>query len=273
MLIDWFTVIAQLINFLVLVWLLKRFLYQPILKAIDDREQKIAKQLTNAAELKNQAQQQWHEFKQKNVTFDQQQAARGTELAAEIKVERTRLLEEVRLESEALRCTLRSALDAEQLNLQKAFSLGARQEVFAIARKVLGDLADVSLEAAMIKTFIQRLAGLQGEALSTLKSALTSSTDSLLVRTAFTVFAEQRQSVEIAIQNTLGLAAANQERFIKFETETDLVSGIELQAKGQKFAWSITDYLDALTHSLDQLLQLQQPTKQPKKQESHASIH
>ena len=38
--INWFTVIAQLVNFLILVWLMKRFLYKPILNAIDEREKK-----------------------------------------------------------------------------------------------------------------------------------------------------------------------------------------------------------------------------------------
>jgi len=38
MLIDWFTVVAQVINFLILVWLMKRFLYKPILNAIAARE-------------------------------------------------------------------------------------------------------------------------------------------------------------------------------------------------------------------------------------------
>ena len=42
MLIDWFTVGAQLLNFLILVCLMKRFLYQPVLDAIAAREQKIA---------------------------------------------------------------------------------------------------------------------------------------------------------------------------------------------------------------------------------------
>ena len=38
MLIDWFTICAQALNFLILVWLMKRFLYKPILHAIDERE-------------------------------------------------------------------------------------------------------------------------------------------------------------------------------------------------------------------------------------------
>ena len=48
MLIDWFTIGAQVLNFLILVWLLKRFLYKPILHAIDAREKRIAKELADA---------------------------------------------------------------------------------------------------------------------------------------------------------------------------------------------------------------------------------
>ena len=46
--INWFTVIAQVINFLILVWLMKRYLYKPVLNAIDEREKKIAAQLADA---------------------------------------------------------------------------------------------------------------------------------------------------------------------------------------------------------------------------------
>ncbi len=48
MLIDWFTVVAQALNFLILVWLLKRFLYKPILDALDAREKRIAGKLADA---------------------------------------------------------------------------------------------------------------------------------------------------------------------------------------------------------------------------------
>ena len=64
MLIDWFTVGAQLLNFLILVWLMKRFLYQPVLDAIAAREQKIAAELADAAATKAEAHQQQDEFQQ-----------------------------------------------------------------------------------------------------------------------------------------------------------------------------------------------------------------
>ncbi|HEY4789048.1 MAG TPA: hypothetical protein VIH57_23530, partial [Bacteroidales bacterium] len=66
MLIDWFTVAAQLINFLVLVWLLKRFLYKPVLKAIDEREKRIVMQLQEAENKKAEADREREEFQRKN---------------------------------------------------------------------------------------------------------------------------------------------------------------------------------------------------------------
>ena len=56
MTIDWFTVGAQTLNFLLLVWLLKRYLYGPILKAIDDRETQTAKVINQADAIKLDAQ-------------------------------------------------------------------------------------------------------------------------------------------------------------------------------------------------------------------------
>ena len=75
MLIDWFTIIAQVLNFLILVWLLKHFLYKPILNAIDAREKKIADELANADAKKAEAQKEKDEFKRKNEEFDQQSSA------------------------------------------------------------------------------------------------------------------------------------------------------------------------------------------------------
>ena len=71
MLIDWFTVGAQLLNFAILVWLMKRFLYQPILRAVDAREKHIAQALAQAEADKAQAAQESELFRQRNQAFEQ----------------------------------------------------------------------------------------------------------------------------------------------------------------------------------------------------------
>lgn len=74
MLIDWFTVAAQVINFLVLVWLMKRFLYGPIIHAIDEREKKIAAELADANAKREEAKKEREDFVTKNAVLDQQRA-------------------------------------------------------------------------------------------------------------------------------------------------------------------------------------------------------
>ena len=75
MLIDWFTVGAQVLNFLILVWLMKRFLYKPILNAIDEREKRIATELADADAKKAEAQKERDDFQHKNEEFEQQRGA------------------------------------------------------------------------------------------------------------------------------------------------------------------------------------------------------
>jgi F-type H+-transporting ATPase subunit b len=74
MLIDWFTVGAQALNFLILVWLLKRFLYKPILDAIDAREKGIAAELADAAAKQAEAKTERDGFRAKSEEFDHQRA-------------------------------------------------------------------------------------------------------------------------------------------------------------------------------------------------------
>src|SRR5271168_605363 len=113
MLINWFTVFAQAINFLILVWLLKRFLYKPILHAIDEREKGIATQLAQAEARKAEAQKERDDFQHKNETFDQERAALMTKVADEAKAERQRLLDEARRASDTLRAKRQEALRNE----------------------------------------------------------------------------------------------------------------------------------------------------------------
>jgi F-type H+-transporting ATPase subunit b len=190
MLIDWFTVVAQVINFLILVWLLKRFLYRPILNAIDAREKRIAAQLADAVAKKAEAQQERDEYQHKNQEFDKQRAAHLKLGMVEAMAERQRLLDTARQESDDLRAKRQEALRSEQRSLSEALTHRAREEVFAIARKSLADLAGTTLEVRMIEVFLRRLRELHDEEKAGLKSAFKASTSPLLVRTAFSLSPE-----------------------------------------------------------------------------------
>src|SRR5665213_264164 len=93
MLIDWFTVTAQAVNFLILVWLLQRFLYKPVLAAIDARESKIATQLTDAAAVKKEAQKERDDFRAQSAALEQQRGELLGKASADASIERQSLLD------------------------------------------------------------------------------------------------------------------------------------------------------------------------------------
>ncbi|WP_440948537.1 F0F1 ATP synthase subunit B family protein [Methanosarcina sp. T3] len=252
MLIDWFTVIAQVLNFLILVWLLKHFLYKPILNAIDAREKKVEDELADADAKEAEAQKEKEEFKRKNEEFDRQRAALLGRAKDEAKAERQRLFEEARKEASDLKAKQQEALRNDKQNLNRAISRRTQQEVFEIARKALQDLAGTNLEERMVDAFAQRLRKLEGEEKEQLVSALGTLSGPVLVRTAFDLPQAQRDLVEKTIKDTLGIGIQT-----RFETVPDLISGIELTANGQKVAWSIADYLSSLEKSIDELLKEQ----------------
>lgn len=249
MLIDWFTVGAQLLNFIILVYLMKRFLYQPVLDAIAAREAKIATELADAAATKAKAHEQQSEYEQKNQAFDEQRAALLSKATEAANTERERLLAEARKAAEVASAARAKALQSDTQALHAEVFRQTQKRVFQIARRVLADLADVSLEQRACAVFIQRLHAVDGEALAALSSALkaTSAEAPALLRSAFDLPAEQLAAIQAALDETFGQAIA-----LKVETVPEVVSGIEFSAQGQKLAWSIADYLTALSATLNE---------------------
>src|SRR5580658_844871 len=197
--IDWFTVIAQAINFLILVWLLKRFLYKPILHAIDEREKGISTQLAEAVAKKAESQKERDDFQHKNEAFDQERAALLKKATDEAKAERQRLLDEARKDAYHLRAKRQEALVIEQRNLTEEISRWTQKEVFAIARKTLTDLASTSLEERMGAVFVQRLRALTGTAKEQMAASLRTSKVPASVRSAFDLSSEQHAAIQRAL--------------------------------------------------------------------------
>ena len=260
MLIDWFTVGAQALNFLLLVWLMKHFLYQPILHAIDAREKKIAAELADADAKRAEAKQDRDEFQHKNEEFDQQRAALLAKATDEANAERGRLLDAARQAADALSVKRQASLRSNAKNLNQALVRRTQDEVFAIARKALTDLATTSLEERMGAVFTRRLRELDANAKGVLAGALKNAKEPAVVRSAFDLPAEQRATIQNAVNETFSANVP-----LRFETTPNQISGIDLTANGQKVAWSIADYLTAMEKDVEELLKQQdKPEPKPK---------
>lgn len=252
MIIDWFTVVAQALNFLVLVWLLKRFLYTPILDAIDAREKRIALAVKEAGDKKTEALQEREDFKQRNQEFDRTREALLAEVTKEAQAEGKRLRSLARQAANAYTVKRQESLQREQESLHDEIIRRTRKEVFAIARKTLTDLAGIGLEERMSEVFIRRLRQLDDEKRKHLTSAITTSSSPVIVRSSFLLPPVQQKQIQQALRYTLS-ADTN----VCFETVPELMSGIELTADGHKIAWSINEYLESLENSMTELMDQQ----------------
>lgn len=252
MLIDWFTVAAQVFNFLILVWLLSHFLYKPILKAIDAREKSIAAERADIDGIRSQAQRERDDFQNKNKAFDQERSTLFSAVTSEAKAERERLFGEARNEGDGLRVKQENALQSDRMRMAEEITRLTETEVIEIARKTLTDLATANLEERIVEVFTRRLRELDGKAKDTLGAALRASPEPALLRSAFDLPAAQKA----AIQNALNVMSSADIR-IRYEIVSNVHCGIELTANGQRVAWNIADYLKSFEQKVDALFEAQ----------------
>jgi F-type H+-transporting ATPase subunit b len=250
-LIDWFTVCAQALNFLILVWLLERYLYKPVLAAIDAREKKVAAKIKDAEAQETKAQTAGEEFRKRNEAFDRERDGLMHKAADEGAAERQRLIESARQDSQLLRVKLTQSLAAERAELGRQLSLRTQAEVFALTRKALSELAGASLEDRMIGVVIERLRALPEQQKLALAGSSVAAGPAepapqvvpgrvVLVRSALDPSPAQRTRLEAAIHEL----SAN--LVVRFETAPEFVCGLELSVAGVKLAWSVADYLSTL---------------------------
>ncbi len=254
--INWFTVIAQIINFLILVWLLKRFLYKPILSAIDEREKKIAAQIKDADDKKAVAVKEQADFKKRNDDFDAQKKALMDKAVADTNAQRDKLLEDAKSEAGTLRSNLEKAIKEKQETDALATANKAQQQVFAITRNALKEMASSSLEEQSVNTFIKRLHTLTDDEKKQFITAFASNANTILVRSAFDLPAPQQAAMNDAVNETLGTKTT-----LQFSTTPELISGVELTTNGYKLAWSFTEYLQSLQNNIAAATKDKQNTK------------
>lgn len=251
MLIDWFTVAAQVINFLILVYLLKRFLYGPIIRAMDERERKIASRLEEAEKKKEEAEEEAEAYRQKNQAFDANRQEMLSRAKEEAEAARKELIKVARDQVETVRANWYEAIQREKEAFLQDLRQRAGKHIYAIARRVLEELANADLEAHIIRVFIERLGRLDEEERTALRESIgDSGTMSVEIQSAFEIPTEMRQKIAEAVRSQISERAE-----ARFEISSDSICGIELMVHGHKIAWSLEDYLVTLEEGLVEALE------------------
>lgn len=249
MLINWFTVFAQVLNFLILVALLRWLLYKPILKVMHKRQTQLEERWQSAEQLQAQAQEAIATYQQQQQDFQDQQATLLAEARLTADQERHHQLAQIRQEM----ADQRALWQAELCQEQDAFLRTLRQKViyqtYAIARQALSDLADADLEQQMVQRFCDRLRHLDGPQHQAIAQALDQTHQSIVIRSSFEMSPDLRHQVMETLQDQFAIAHS-----LEFGISPNLLCGIELKLAGQEIVWSLDTYLQTLEQHLSTAL-------------------
>jgi len=241
--IDWITVAAQIANFLVLVWLLKRFLYRPILDGIDAREVEITQRMQEAVQAKEHAQSVEQAYQDKVQALNVAQSQMTETIRKTAEEQRDVLLAEAQKRLNQEHATWQAHLDDEaQKYIEKMHNAGA-QALLSLTRKALKDLADEDLEARIAHHLVgkinpmlpdlRRAAGRASEAVITSQATLPVAVEGELTTRL------QRYFPQIAI---------------RFEVNEKQAPGIVLRIGGAELEWTVASYIDGLAAVMQEQL-------------------
>jgi F-type H+-transporting ATPase subunit b len=238
-LIDWFTVVAQIVNFLVLVWLMKRFLYGPLVAAMDAREKSISGRVAEATRKEHEATAQAEQLAKEASEMASQKA--GILAAARDDADRQRgeILAQAREDVKTLETKWHAELEREKGSFFDEVRRSAATEILAASRRALHDLASADVQRCAMSAFIEKLQTLDPAVLRPF------AVDGMTVFSREDLPVGTRICIQKAIEDRLGALAT-----IAFERAPSMTWGVELRCNGQRLGWTPDAYLDSLEEKL-----------------------
>ena len=242
MLINWFTVAAQIINFLILLFLLKRFLYEPIVKTIDTRQQKIEASWNKALKQQEIAKQEASLAIEKQQELDLQKEAMLTEAREKAEQTRKELIQQARSEIQTMEEEWKKSLDRQQDLFYENLRQQLARQSLEITRRALQDMANAKLEQQAISVFFNRLQNLQESETKQIVESIKNSSENLVVTSSFELSPQVRQY----IVNFLKKQNIVNDEEVTFTVDNNLILGISLNTSDSEIAWNFAEYLQNL---------------------------
>lgn len=245
MLIDWFTVGAQIVNFLILVALLKWLLFDRLVRAMDEREAIIAGRLEEAERKESEAIQREEDLAEEQRRLEARRQEMLDEAGREADRQRDELVRRAREEVEQMQHGWRQDVEHQQEQFLRQLSQEAGEALRRAVGQALTDLADTQVEQAAAHAFLRKLDGEQEGKLQALAEAAKASGGEVVVASAAELPEELQSKIVQALQRRLGDAIAP-----TFETSPELIAGLEVRAKGHALNWTMRQYVDQFDEAM-----------------------
>lgn len=246
--IDWITISAQIVNFAILVYLLRRFLYGPIVDAVDARSKQIQDRVRDIDARDADATERHRAWDETLASFEAERESLLADARQQADDQRKRWLEAARRELADTQTEWKRQVAAEKLEFRSRVQRHGADAVLNIARRALGDLADADLESQVIAAILRRIADGSDHAHDDFDPSKF--TGAVRVASSFPLGADARATISHGLQQAFG-----RELDLEWRVEPALLCGIELTAAGQRASWSLADYIEDLGTAIDSAFQ------------------
>lgn len=239
--IDWFTFTAQILNFLVLVWLLSHFLYKPVLNAMAEREKKIAAEHEAATTAQREAESELARYQQQTEDLTHAREELLAEAGKEIQIWKEQHLQQARTEIEQEKTEWFRGLHRERESFLREVRLRMAAHMHQMSHRILKELADSDLQQQTISVFMKRIRQIDETHKQEFLAKLESSDPQMLVESAFELTQSERKNMTDLIHDYL-----SREVTIRFRENQELICGIDLHLAGYKISWNLQESLEEL---------------------------
>ena len=245
---DLFTFIAQIVNFLILVALLRIFLYKRVIRAMDEREAKIASRLQSAEDRRQAAEREQKAYENRRAELEEQRDRLLEQAREEAGQRRRELIEQAEQEVERSRKQWHRGLEQQKERFLDTLRRRSGEQAHRIARRALQDLAEEDLDQRIGSIFLKRVKNLGERERTELKEKLSDS-GSARVLSAFDLPKELREQ----LKKELGSIAGSQVQ-LACESSPELIAGVELKVEDKMIGFSLDQYLEDLERRLNRIL-------------------
>jgi F-type H+-transporting ATPase subunit b len=217
------TFILEIINFLILIWILQRLFYNPLLEVIAKRKQLIDQSLADAKTMQQQAEEQRSFYENRQKLWDQEKQAALNTLHQQIDIERKAQMAQLDTELEQERQKINVTLQRQQKELQQQAEKQALQNGARFAGMLLKQSANPELEARLFELLLDNLKSLPEACTLCLQMFGSKKSVPIKIASAYPLTAEKRQHLE----QKLGSLINSQINF-QYHQDNELIAGIRM---------------------------------------------
>ena len=237
--IDWYTLIAQIFNLLILLFLLRKFLYLPVLEAVEARQKLIRDELKKAEDSRIKAQKAEEQCQQKILEIEHQKQQILADVQHEAEKLKAGLAEEAENQYHQAKTEWKQRLQSEQKNFDNALQKMISEHFNRFAEKAMRQMADVELNELITEQFIAKIKDLPSSEKIKLKEGFQKQ-KKVVVQTAQPLSFDLQQRIENVLRVEFNIAENTK---LQYEINSDIISGIVLQSGEYITQWSLDLYL------------------------------